>query len=366
MSSILKDDRISSPPTPVARTEIDPLPSRSTPQKKLPRKLLSRRGLSRLVGSFPGLHYFRVWNGLLVLNYHRIGDPSDSLLDHGLWSATEEEFDKQIRFVKKSFDIIGPNDLERVLARRRGRHVMITFDDGYRDNYGSAYKILQRNQVGATFFLSTGYLDSPRISWWDDIAWMVKTTFIRKLPASDFGNDELDLNQSAERTIIKLLRTYKSLPGPKAEEFREWIRSNLEVGMVPEELSRNLWMTWEMVQEMHKNGMWFGGHTVNHPILSRHDRETQQTEIGSGLDRIAEVLGYRPFVFSYPVGGGHALNQDTLDILREQGIRYAFRYGRGYQSPNAIDPYQLPRLAIEIDTSFEEFRAISIMPQLFA
>src|SRR5262245_780264 len=120
--------------------------------------------LSRLIGE-TGLRslsgrVFR-WSGVLALNYHRVGDGSQSMFDRGLWSATAEAFVDQIRFCKAHFDIISPADLPDVLARGRGRYILVTFDDGYRDNYEVAFPILKGEGVPATFFVASGFIDSP-------------------------------------------------------------------------------------------------------------------------------------------------------------------------------------------------------------
>src|SRR6185437_1325052 len=99
-----------------------------------------------------------IGDGLLVLNYHRIGDPSASLFDPALFSATADAFEAHVRVCKQSFDVVSPGDLPRIRGAR-GRYVQITFDDGYRDNYDVAFPILARHGVPATFFLATGLID---------------------------------------------------------------------------------------------------------------------------------------------------------------------------------------------------------------
>lgn len=102
------------------------------------------------------------WTGVVGLNYHRIGDGRRSVFDRGLWSATPEDFDVQVGYLKKNFDVVSPTDLAHVADTRRGRHVIITFDDGYRDNYTAAFPVLRAHHVAATFFIATGYIDTPR------------------------------------------------------------------------------------------------------------------------------------------------------------------------------------------------------------
>ena len=90
------------------------------------------------------------WSGVLVLNYHRIGNGNESPFDRGLWSTDAEAFSDQVRFCKSQLDVITPDDIPRVVARGRGRYALITFDDGYRDNYEIAFPILKAEGVAAT------------------------------------------------------------------------------------------------------------------------------------------------------------------------------------------------------------------------
>src|SRR4051794_40886986 len=99
-------------------------------------RLLGRSGLRSLIG-----RCYR-WDGLLVLNYHHIGDGSGSPYDRGTWNATAEGFESQVRALKADCDVVGPGDLDGLVAAGRGRFAMITFDDGYADNYRVAFPIL--------------------------------------------------------------------------------------------------------------------------------------------------------------------------------------------------------------------------------
>ncbi len=107
-------------------------------KKEILARALEMTGLGALV------RRFRPWQGLLVLNYHRIGDPQATLLDSGVFSATQEQFDDQLAWLKKHADVIRLADLDSALANPRDQYVLITFDDGYLDNYELALPVLQR------------------------------------------------------------------------------------------------------------------------------------------------------------------------------------------------------------------------------
>ena len=306
------------------------------------------------------------WRGLLVLNYHRIGNPAGTPWDHDLWSATTEEFDWQVGYLKQNFELIGPADLERARSRPRGQHVMITFDDGYRDNYEAAYPVLKSHGVPATFFLATGFLDRPHVSWWDEVAWMIRTTTREFLDGPEWLSGPMVVDHlDPQRTISALLKIYKSLPDERTPEFLEWLGEETGRGRCPTRLAYDQWMTWDMVRQMRADGMHFGAHTVNHPILARLPVEMQQQEIEESRRRIEEELSESICTFSYPVGGVTSCNSETLDCLTRQGFKWAFRYGIGFRSDAFADPLQIPRLAIESSTARTMFRAVTTLPKVF-
>ncbi len=68
--------------------------------------------------------------------------------------------------------------IERIASPAPWREpaALVTFDDGYRDNFEIAAPILRDRGVPATFFLPTAFLESPRLPWWDEVACIIKQT----------------------------------------------------------------------------------------------------------------------------------------------------------------------------------------------
>ena len=87
---------------------------------------------------------------LIVLNYHRIGDPSETVGDPGVFSASAEEFGRQVAFLRARYLPVGLDEAVRFVEGRadgRAARVLVTFDDGYIDNYRLAYPILKTQGV---------------------------------------------------------------------------------------------------------------------------------------------------------------------------------------------------------------------------
>lgn len=327
---------------------------------------LSARLLSRSGVGFLMERTIR-WSGVLALNYHRIGDPADCLFDRGLWSATSEAFSDQIRFLKSNLDIISPDELTSAVRCRRGRFCLLTFDDGYRDNFENAFPILKAANVPATFFVVTGFLDASKVPWWDEIAWMVRTSPRDRLELPEWLPAPVCLDRLNRETAIRqLLRTYKTMPAESTERYLDSLAGATGSGRCGAEMGRNLWMDWDMLRQMRACGMTIGGHTTNHPVLARTTPPRQREEILGCGRRLAEVLGEPMRYFSYPVGGRQAFDAVTRSCLREAGVRFAFSYYGGFRGFADWDDYDVRRVPIETCMTTDCLRAIVASPMLFA
>jgi peptidoglycan/xylan/chitin deacetylase (PgdA/CDA1 family) len=300
---------------------------------------LERSGLGALLRVAP------TWRGLLALTYHRIGTPGNTPLDRAMWDATLEDFDAQVAFLARNFDVVGPGDIG---PEPTGRHVLITFDDGYRDNYARALPILRAHGATATFFLTTGFLDRPRLAWWDEVAWMVHAS----------GRDGTE--------IPLLLDRAKALPGTQRDVFLERLARDTGAGRAPAEIAEGQWMTWDMARELLAAGMTVGGHTVSHPILARLDEDAQRAEVDGCRARLEAELGIPMRWFSYPNGDRSSFDARSRAIVAAAGVELAFAFHPGFVRRGAgWDPYALPRIAVGPRTAGAAFAATVTLPQVF-
>ena len=88
---------------------------------------------------------------ILVLNYHQIGNTSSPL------SVNVNDFEAQMKFLVDSGCItITPAELYAGLngeIELPQKPVLLTFDDGYLDNYTNAFPILKKYNLRATIFI---------------------------------------------------------------------------------------------------------------------------------------------------------------------------------------------------------------------
>jgi peptidoglycan/xylan/chitin deacetylase (PgdA/CDA1 family) len=327
--------------------------------------------MNRRAAATAFLERFRVlaprrWHGLVAFNYHRIGDPGGSPLDRALWSATVEEFAAQVAFLRREFDVVRLEDVPALQRGGRGRHALITFDDGYRDNHDLALPVLRAHGVCAAFFVTTGFLDGGRQAWWDEIAWMARNGRRGVLPASPWLAERIDVGQDVEAAVRRLASVYKRLPSARTGAYLEWLGEATGSGRCPPGSFPSPWMTWEMVRALRAAGMAIGGHTVSHPVLSRTDRAGQEQEILGCARRVQEELGEPMRWFAYPVGGPDAFDADTRAVLEAAGVELAFSYYGGYRRYDAWDRLDVRRIPVEPYVRGDSFRATARWPMLMA
>ena len=324
-------------------------------KRELAAKALATPGLRRLVAAAVPR------TGVVLLNYHRVGDSAASRYDRGLWSATADGFEEQVAFLKSDCDVIALDQVKDALGQR-GRHVAITFDDGYLDNHDIAYPVLRHHGLPAAFFIATGFIDSRPLPWWDAIAMQVRETGRASLDLAPWLPEPLPLGTDREPAIRLLLSVYKELDFAQVAPFRA--RLATETGIEPPDAVDGEWMDWDMIRTMARGGMTIGGHTVNHPVLSSLPLEGQRAEIQGCAARLREELGMDMRHFAYPVGSRNAFDAATMQLLHEAGVQQAYSFYGGVAQPGSA-PLDLQRVAVVEAIGTDLFRAMVQLPHVF-
>jgi peptidoglycan/xylan/chitin deacetylase (PgdA/CDA1 family) len=282
---------------------------------------------------------------LMILNYHRIGDAAETRYDPGVFSATAEEFEAQITYIKHHFHIA---TLQECLAMINGggppgASVLITFDDGYIDNYTLAFPVLRSHGMQAVFFLATAFVGTGHLPWWDTIAYIVKQsrTKLIRLYYPEPATFDLEYD-GVSRVTTQILRLYKQSSMKDHEHFCAELEAACETSRPQGDLER-CFMNWEEAREMQRAGMAFGSHTHTHQILTTLAAKQQQEEFGLSREILEHELGTPVDVLAYPFGARHAFSADSIHGLKNAGYRAAFSFYGGLNCPGKIQPFDIRR-----------------------
>jgi peptidoglycan/xylan/chitin deacetylase (PgdA/CDA1 family) len=144
--------------------------------KILKRVLIVTVSLSILLGA---IYFFWLSPRYVVpiLMYHHFGYEESSLF------VTPENFIRQMAYIKnKDYEVISLDELVKgIKDKKKFKHktIVITIDDGYKDNFTYAYPILKKYDFPATIFIITNFIGNrPDYMNWDEIRAMSKDSVI--------------------------------------------------------------------------------------------------------------------------------------------------------------------------------------------
>lgn len=213
--------------------------------------------------------------------------------------------------------------------------ILLTFDDGYIDNFTYAYPILEEFGFQGSFFIPGKTFTTHQLLDVNKIHYILASADIAKLVVDvkqkmdyyrgrefDYPDTEELWNQYAiderfdgkETVFVKrILQTV--LP----EKLRNIISSDLfekYVGVTEEQLAYELYMTSEQIRTLRKHGMFIGIHGYDHYWLGNLSTEQMKEDILKALETMDEFIDRKEWVMNYPYG---SYNDDVLRLIGENG-----------------------------------------------
>lgn len=284
---------------------------------------------------------------IAILMYHRVSPRRDN------WSLeplSPQSFERQMKYFSLNFEILSLDRLAELITKREHlpeKAVVMTFDDGYKDNYHYAYPVLKKYNIPATIFLTTGLIDTGNLFWWDKVSYIIEHTGLDEINLGVFGSFSLRSEREKSRAKSILIEGLKKLPGKK----KDLLIDDLLVTYgeeIPDDLGEELILSWDEIREMSCDGIAFGAHTISHPILTNLPLDQAKREIIQSKKDIEKMIGHRVNAFSYPNGD---FNADIAELAKTSGFECAVAV-----SPNRlINPddslYELGRIGIGEDFS---------------
>jgi peptidoglycan/xylan/chitin deacetylase (PgdA/CDA1 family) len=301
---------------------------------------------------------------VIVLMYHRVltrDEVVDQSVQPGMY-VLDSVFAQQMSFVKDNFTVLSLQELLELWRNgawnERARYCVITFDDGWLDNYRHAYPVLKRLGIPATIFLPTDYVGSEAWFWPDQLAYLFTIVAQREAKDNDLKGVERLLSAFlngnapllAEALTRRELRTdeiierCKALPIQQINELINGLATELEVALP----SGRVIVNWDEVREMSVAGLSFGSHSCSHRIMTT----IAPDEVSKELLRSAQVLldegvNYVP-VFCYPNGNSDVHIQR---LVQASGYQAAVSVRMGVEGRKPENQYAIRRVGIHNDVT---------------
>lgn len=274
-------------------------------------------------------------------------------------------FDRLVRILTKMFPTYTVADGARALREGKlsGAAIVISLDDGYRDNLKAALPILQKYNAKGTVYVEAGAVGDGKLSWTHCYFWVLyhkgfefflehykklskDATAIAKLEAEARAGGDL-------RYHLKRILKYEAEISDRDAVCEAILRA---AGGDPREIVQKLYLSPEEVRELDRAGVEIGGHTVTHAILARCKDGEVEREIGVGRQRLEGWIGHPIASFAYPWGRKWDYDERAVRALEREGFVAGCSMDPGSNLRKA-DCLQLRRYAVDSGVSIPDLIA---------
>lgn len=299
----------------------------------------------------PYLRRKAINNGALgvVLMLHRVAEYDKSrLVPNEDLKVSPAFLQKTIdKYKKAGFAFLSLDEVHNIITGKNKidkPFVAFTLDDGYLDNYTTAYPIFKRNQVPFCIFVATDFPDKCAILWWISIEDLILSN--NKIQLSDGTTyicqtyqQKWDTFRLIREKILKLDQRdlLTSLQDLFASYKIDWLAPIQEMGM-----------SWENIKELGKEPLCtIGGHTMSHPSFIQLALNEIKDEIDGGIEKLKSVIDYDIHHFAYPYGSIKEDKEREYEYLKLFTFKTVFVSFGGIITQNDINNLtHLPRFML--------------------
>ena len=263
----------------------------------------------------------RMWaerNAVIILTYHRVIEQWDNLLEYSQpgMVVTVSTFERQVAILKEHFELV---TLDAVLAdehmggRATRPRCVVTFDDGWRDNYDLALPILRQHDIPATVFLTTDFIGTDRAFWYTELMYLLTRTDVLSLVSVNGA-----VRGYPEEVCHHLKRLGRMGGAAGAHDFDpliEAVKALCDDDTIEELLQRlmnaaglrrpliadrRFFLDWDHVRTMAASGIEIGSHSCSHRILTRIPADRAHDELTRSKADIERHIGQTVKHFAFP------------------------------------------------------------------
>lgn len=297
-----------------------------------------RSGILRVAGRLNG-------RGAAILMYHSVmEDPlrHENLLGRIVHSRAV--FREQMELLARRYS---PTSLDEVGRFVRGEcelpshTVVVTFDDGYTDNYEVAAPILNEVGIPATFYVTVDCVERRRLPWPSRLRFAFQATKKRSWTDSSAKSWPLSSNAQQEDALLRSCDECCKLAGASQSEYVASIENELDARAPIE--SGALMMNYGQVRGLVRQGHIVGSHTMTHPNMAQINALELNRELTESKSILERELKATVAHFSYPCPAlSPHWTEQTVSASQDAGYRVAVTTDGGL-ARKGDDPLKLKR-----------------------
>ncbi|MEL6252792.1 MAG: polysaccharide deacetylase family protein [Bacteroidota bacterium] len=279
-----------------------------------------------------GIHklFSPIYSGIgSILMFHRIVESGNQarIHNHESLEINPDHLRSTVAFFRKrgyKFYSLDEFHSRMLSGTLKEKFVLLTFDDGYLDNYELAYPILKELEVPFCIYITTNFPDRKAILWWYLLEDMLRENEQIQFSFEGESYDLATSNQLEKEEAFSLIRKLitQRFDARTYEQQLQEVFQNYQSDLFA--YSERMAMSWEQIKEIAQDELvTIGAHTVNHFPLKQLKEEELETEIMESKRIIESHLGSPVHHFAYPFGKAPEADQREFDFIRNAGFKTA-------------------------------------------
>jgi peptidoglycan/xylan/chitin deacetylase (PgdA/CDA1 family) len=268
----------------------------------------------------------------LILCYHRVGTEGIPYY----CTLAQAQFEMQMRHLRENFRVLSLGQMcdELENPKGSGQAVAVTFDDGYSDLYTHALPILRKYEIPATVYLTADCIETGEVAWYDRIFLALQLAPGAKLEIPFREGVRIWLGSPQQRIEVgtQIVSMLRCTPAPERKAFCALLEE--QVNLPAEKLVGRM-LSWQQVGEMRSAGIFFGSHTLSHPVLSQLAPEEVEKELLESKELLERRLGEPVRDLAFPFGRVEDCGPIAYTAAGRCGYRSAVTTTWGFNTPRA-------------------------------
>ena len=271
--------------------------------------------------------------------YHRVLPPDRQAQSFSAAAivVTPKTFDRHLRFFRKYFRPLSATELLAYLRTGRAlpsRSCLITFDDGWRDNFQHAAPLLRQHGFPSLIFVATDHVGLQGGFWQERLARLIYLGHKHRrlqdpvFQQLDVANIELLSEAEARPAIRVVIDEIKKNRLRDATRITEELEKALAEHLPSDErhqTGEDRFLTWNQIRELQETSMVeFGSHGCSHTPLTSLPVESATEELRQSKAILEATLNRKVSCFAYPNGD---CNENVETLVRAAGYQIAFTTG---------------------------------------
>lgn len=267
--------------------------------------------------------------------YHEI--PEVEIIK-GKYGMNGKVFETHISFLARYFKIVDYKHYKRKRKVFDKVEVIITFDDGFKNNFDTAIPVLEKYAANAIFFISSRHIESDEILWFQYLKlfsffYTDPDRYVKSLQIAEVSNFNEYRNQltSLFDQPNSLYSSLTKFPGLETFltkfQIDDWAKG----------------MTKDNLRQISKRSLFtLGIHTEDHPYLTRCTKNEIFEQIQKNKIFLEELTNTTIDTIAYPIGD---YNEVVIEVCKKLGINWGFAvYNNRVEKKDS--KYEIPRIGI--------------------